>query len=727
MQNPTEYRRSAHWLATLLSLGLVCLTACPSDTPGTNTDTGTDARLDIGPDLTNVADASAEVVDVVVDVGPAPTGTRAFLDWEADLQDPASFYSAPYPSDLRLGTDGQPAIGGMPNPDNNEVVSDLLALAQDRKGFPVIPVAWIRFDDALAPQTRDAPIPATTSETLMLLDVDPTSPERGRLFPLGALSLNEDPYTPANVLALAPWPGIVLPPSRTFAFVVRRGLNDAGGAPLGIPQNLWELAHGQTPEGPRGAELLAHHQPLWETLDLLAIPRTDVAAATIFTTGDVVSELATLVEVVGQVHQATIADIAVDPTDGATHDGFCELHATVTLPEFPSGSPPYNSGGLFQLGADGVPVKQNDVTVPLVIALPHGEMPADGFPLAVYIHGSGGLSGQLVDRGPIKTPGGPKTVGEGPAYVLAKHGIASASHAMPVNPERVPGASSIAYINFINLKAFRDLFRQGVIELSLVASALATVEIPAATLATCPQTTLPAGATAFRLDVTPLMVTGQSMGGMYANMWGATDKRVEVVAPTGAGGFWSHFILLTELLDAPPVLSLLLGTPEANLSFMHPALHVLQTAWEAAEPYVYMPRLGKRPLPGHPTRPVYEPAGQGDSFFSTELYDAYALAYGHVQAGDSVWSSMQASLALDGLDGLKGFPLTNNLTSVDGVPYTGAVVQYPGDGFTDPHSIYAQYPEVMHQYGCFFETFLDGQAVIVPPVANVGPPCETGP
>jgi hypothetical protein len=58
-----------------------------------------------------------------------------------------------------------------------------------------------------------------------------------------------------------------------------------------------------------------------------------------------------------------------------------------------------------------------------------------------------------------------------------------------------------------------------------------------------------------------------------------------------------------------------------------------------------MPRLGARPLAGHPVRPVYEPVGKGDSYFPIVLYDAIALAYGHQQAGDIVWPSMQEALA----------------------------------------------------------------------------------
>jgi hypothetical protein len=93
-----------------------------------------------------------------------------------------------------------------------------------------------------------------------------------------------------------------------------------------------------------------------------------------------------------------------------------------------------------------------------------------------------------------------------------------------------------------------------------------------------------------------------------------------------------------------------------------------------------MPRLARRPLPGHPVRSIYEPVGKGDSYFPMAVFNAIALAYGHKEAGDVVWPEMQSALALDNLGGVIPYPVTNDLVSVDGTQYNGAVVQYPGKG-----------------------------------------------
>jgi hypothetical protein len=213
------------------------------------------------------------------------------------------------------------------------------------------------------------------------------------------------------------------------------------------------------------------------------------------------------------------------------------------------------------------------------------------------------------------------------------------------------------------------------------------------------------------------------MGGMYTNLVGAVEPRLRALVPTGAGGFWSFMVLESSLYaDVAALLPPLLGTNQP-LSFMHPGLALLELAFEPAEPFVYMPRLSRRPLPGYPARPVYEPVGAGDTYFSAAIYDAVALAYGHEQAGEVLWPSMQDALALEDRAGVLAYPVEDNLVSASGDPYTGVVVQYAGDGIYDAHAIFAQLPAVKFQYGCFFETMAKtGVASVLAP-GLPGTPC----
>lgn len=658
-------------------------------------------------------------------------GPHFLFEPKANLADPLQFYDQPFPLETRLAADGTRQLTAFPRPPDNANLEGLVAVAAQAKGAPVIPVAYFRSTVPLAARNPNNVIDGTPAAPVMLLDVDPASPDHGRLFPTVAMTLEVDPYTPTNLLAVAARPGFVLLPHTKYAFLVRRDVGTLDGKKLASSKVIATLRKGGDP----GGGLKAAFESVWSTADVRGIDLEEIAIATVFTTNDVVADLAALGEQARTDHKATISDLHVDPDDGAAHPRFCELVGTVTLPQFQKGKPPFDTEGLFVFDATGKLVKQSDLAVPITITLPKQAMPPTGFPLDAYMHGSGGLSSAAVDRGtwrPVTDasvcPGG-KTdewegvvgcniKGEGPAHVIAAEGFATYAAALPVNPERLPGAGETAYLNFVNLAAGRDLFRQGVIEQRLILDALLDLAIDPATVAACTGLSLPAEKTAYRFDAGQVFGQGQSMGGQYINMLGATEPRIRATAPTGAGGYWSYFILETSLVPGGAVGPILLGTM-AKLTFLHPALHLFQQAWEPVDPMVYMPRVAARPLPNHPVRSIYEPVGLGDSYFPTTVYDAMVLAYGNEQAGTEVWPTMQAALELDGRKGIVPYPVSNNRESGT-TPYTGVVVQYMGDGVYDPHAIYSQLDQVKQQLACFFSTMRrTNTAVVIAP----GAPC----
>jgi len=109
------------------------------------------------------------------------------------------------------------------------------------------------------------------------------------------------------------------------------------------------------------------------------------------------------------------------------------------------------------------------------------------------------------------------------------------------------------------------------------------------------------------------------------------------------------------------------------------------------------------------------------------VFDAITLAYRHEESGEVVWPEMQDALALVGLDGVRDYPVMDNLVSEDGESYTGVVVQYEGDGIADPHAIYRQLDQVIYQYSCFLETMIESGHAIVAAPAALGTPCPVPP
>jgi len=648
-------------------------------------------------------------------------GTQAFFDLHSTWDQTGTFYNFPYPSDLRMSAAKGPDLQGMPLNANSDIAASIHKLAQDRKGFPVVPVAFFKFTAPLKQRKPTDLIAARASSPVILVDIDPLSPEQGKLYPTVAITLKKDDYAPQNLLAVAPRPGIVLAAGRTYAFALLRSLEDAQGQLLGIPLALNQLKDDILPSGPRAAAARQLYSGLWQRLADAGVDLDQVAAATVFSTGDVVAETAKLASAVATKHPVTITGLKLDPDDG-DHPRYCELIGKVSYPQFQRGIAPFSKEGLFDFDATGLPKKQRVEEANVVITLPKASMPTGGYRLMVYVHGSGGKSSQVVDRGRVTVKGGTPTKGEGPAHVVAPLGIAAASSSMPLNPERYPGAGDYDYLNILNPSAFRDTFRQGLMEGVMFIEALRKLKIPASALGSCKGPALPAGATAFSFSLDRLAMMGQSMGAMYTNLIGSVVKDVGAVVPTGAGGFWTYFMFRSQRIPGSAI-GLAFGTYEKT-SFLHPAIHMLQTAWEAADPIAYTSRVASRPLPGHPARHIYQPVGQGDSYFNTEVLDVMALSYGNEMAGKEVWTTMQQALALSGLSGIINYPVKNNLTSLkDNKPYTGVVVQYQGDGIYDPHAIAFQLDSVMHQYSCFLNSYFQTGTAVVPAPAALGSAC----
>jgi hypothetical protein len=617
-----------------------------------------------------------------------------------------TFWDQPFPSDLRLTAEGNLDVAGYPNQRDTPLVNDLLVVAAQHPGAPLMPVSYVRFAVDVPARDHLDVIPPGADQDVFLVDL-----ASGTMVPIVAETLFPDDFAPRTLVGVAPVPGIVLAPDTTYAMVMRRSF-----APDADPPPDFVALRDGRADG-AAADVYA---PLWPALENLGVAKDDVLVATVFTTGDETRRTFERSEAVRAAHDAVIGTLTIDAGDGAAHDGYCELVGTVTFPQFQRGTPPFDSEGDFELDGDGVPIMQREETVPVVITIPFGEMPANGWPLFQYFHGSGGRALDLVDRGPVLVEGGPNVVGEGPAYVISPHGMAAAAASLPVNPERLPGASDYAYLNIDNLAAFPFTFQQGIFESRLFLDALLELRIDESVLAGCPEVTLPAGTTEHRFDPDKLVASGQSMGAMYTNLVGTVEPRYGALVPTAGGGMWNLMIIETSLIPGVrDFLTAAFATDYDSLNFMQPGLELLALGCEIADPVMAMSRLARRPLDGFAAKNVFATTAPDDRYFSTNVYDASALASGSQQAGEQVWDSMQDVLALDGLDGIQPYPVSNNRGDT-----TNVVVQYVPDGIINSHNVAYQLDSAKHQYACFLETYLaTGTATLVAPGA-LADPCQ---
>lgn len=600
------------------------------------------------------------------------------------------FFNYPFPSDERL-VDNVPDMTAFPNPRNVPILSQLISIIPARTYWPAMSTSYFRFTAPIPPLDLDA---VMLEGPAYLIDIDPSSPERGNRRPVVAKTLTADRYIPSDLLAVAPRPGIVLRPGTRYAYVLTKDIAPGFSRPSGftIDPNLAAV------------------------LDARGIPQADVLVATEFTVGDETARIYKQSEAIRAAYHPQLTDLTLDGAD--TYSGFCRINAKITLPQFQVGQPPFNTDGRFVLDANDVPQKQSETTIPVVITLPKARMPDAGWPLYQFFHGSGGLSSGLVDLGYSPVPSDMPEPGKGPGYVVALQGIAAASGAMPINPERVPGAKDYEYLNINNLAAFPHTFTQGVFEQRMLLDALLAVRIPDSVLTGCTGITSPNGEHFF--DPMKVVAGGQSMGGMYTNLITAVEPRYGAIVPTGAGGFWNLMILESSLVPgARQLLGTALGINDEELSFVHPAMDLLSLAWEPGEPVAAMARISRYPLPGFSPRNVYEPVAPEDENFPTTVYDAAALAYGNQQAGDPIWSSMQDALGVDGLGGLLNYPVSANEGGK-----TRVVVQFMGDGIISSHYLYRQLETVKHQYSCFLGSYVRTGVPTVPAPNFLAHPCD---
>lgn len=626
------------------------------------------------------------------------------------------FYSMPFPMDIRA-PNGYPDYTGYP--DGKVVqIQRLVELASHRKGASVISAVFFGASGEMQGRNSKEVFAPSAASKVIIVDVTPNSPDAGTMVPAVADTFSglwQDLQT--TVLAVAPAPGSMLKPRHTYAYLVKRTLGDARGRRLGVHPQFSEVLAGRTPVGRFGLPAVRSFAPAWPVLEKIGVKKEELAGMSVITTGDAVAETATLTDKAVQKYSATLKTLDIAPGDGANLDRFCEFHATVEMPQFQTGTPPFDREGYVRPDANGELTSTRTEMVPISISLPRKPMPQGGFPTMFYLHGSGGTFTQAVDRGARNAQGEP-AAGKGPAFVMARHGFATIGVALPLNVDRFPAGGKRGYLNFKNLAAYPGTFLQGIIEQRLFIKMLGSTAFSSALVQKCRGLSV-SGTSAF--DTSRVHMLGQSHGSAYAYFLGAVEPKVKGVVLTGAGGYWS---LLMDYMNMERLLGVALFRSLSMHNHLHPTARLLQDAWEPAEAIVYAPRIAHDPLPGHPVRSVFLPAGQRDPDFPEPIFDAMAAALGVRQAGTQVWPGMQTTLGRGGFLGIESFPVRLNVERPDGVRYTGVVMQYPDDRKTNMHHIFSEWDSVKHQYGCFLATLHGGDAASLVVGKDENSPCE---
>jgi hypothetical protein len=542
-----------------------------------------------------------------------------------------TFFDQPWPNDLRV-ENGSPRLTGFYNPLALPILDTYITSMQGViDGFSPAGAGYARFTGAVDPAT----LPATPKDGLaatasvQLIDIDPASPEHGQR-KLCSVEFHqpEGVYYMPNTLAFMPSVGFPLRTHTRYAFVVTDALKDTTGAPV-LQSPTVAMLVGVTPPNAATAAAASALASGVKEVTAAGVAASHVVHLAIFTTSDPTAELASVADAVAKVVAAPTPEAGMWAVN-ASGAGYTEYVGRYgPSPNFQAGNLPFASfgdGGQFVF-QNGLPVVQNtfdlrfSLMVPLASACP---MPATGYPIVLYAHGTGGDYESYVQ--------------DGTGAALAKHCMATMGIDQifqGTRPGSTPGETEgqigLVFYNVQNPVAARTNGRQAAID-----------EVQRSRLFTETQMTVPASVSvtgsAVLFDATKLMFFGHSQGGLNVPLCTAVDPHSRGGVFSGSGAQIA-LGLLDKTSPQPAVAGLikallgLAGAGSAELDVFHPTMSLFQDIIDVEDPINYARLQFVSPRAGFAPKSVYQteginPDGTGDSYAPPPTLEAHGLALG---------------------------------------------------------------------------------------------------
>jgi hypothetical protein len=421
-----------------------------------------------------------------------------------------------------------------------------------------------------------------------------------------------------------------------------------------------------------------------------AIDPLTILDATVFTVGDILGPMR---ELAAQV-EATDAPTSkswvrcgpgfVSPCPQATGNRACgelspdydEYHALITLPVFQAGTPPYfASGGRIEKTV----VRKEDVC--LALSVPRAAMPATGWPLVIYAHGTGGSFRSHL-RSEVAGALAHVTTSAGTVR-MAVLGIDQVEHGPRRGDSQL--TPDVLFFNFSNLEAARGNPLQGAADQLSLTRFAASLAFDAATPGGCP----------IRVDPQALVFWGHSQGAFEGSIALPFADRISAAVLSGNGAsLGDALVAKSKPVNIAAALPFLLGgDAELDSSMtlrgqsLHPAL-TLVTQWlDPADPLHFARPAARSPLAtGHP-RQLFQPYGLGDSYAPPITLRQYAVAAGLDQAPPDPSAARPDDLGLEPQPGA----VQGNFTAGP-LSYTLVVRQYGPAAGRDGHFVAVEVP-----------------------------------
>ncbi len=561
---------------------------------------------------------------------------RAYFEIPRTKKPLGDFYRLPFPNDIRL-KNGKVDVSDHPNPSTalpkeyGDVVGGYLkAIGEDVAGFGLNTTAFFRV-------SKDFDL---NTIKLDFVNIDKASPGYGQGVGWSMYATTGGgKYICPNFISIRSPVGRPLAAKTTYAVLLRGGIKDASGA-LAAQDADFKLVIGESE--PADAEEKAAwtaYAPLRAYLKDKTIPTADVLSAAVFTTMDPRARMAAFREVVrAEAAPATAGltlcdgaakspcDDGKDPTwkCGTTPNAaFHELQGSYETPVFQKGTAPYKTladGGAIEYAA-GKPVVVRKDKVCYALSVPKGAtMPADGWPVVIFAHGTGGSYRSFVENGTAAALADLKDATGAALGRFAVIGIDGSMHGPRRGSNDKPDD---LFFNLKNPKAARDNTYQGAADKFQLVRLIEALVLDAASSPT---------KEALKLDLKQLYFFGHSQGTIEGIPFLAFEPQVKGTVLSGAGGF-----LLNSLLGKTKPVNVAAGVQfalaDGQLSDMHPLLNLLQLYFEEVDAVNYGAALFASPVTGVPGKHTLLGYGVADSYTPPGTIRALAWSSGIPQVG----------------------------------------------------------------------------------------------
>lgn len=651
-----------------------------------------------------------KAMNPVVPVKDGPTKKDAMND----------FLAFPFPNVIRTDEYGRPSLKGYPAPEPvisfilGDIVDSLVEKVQkERAGFSPLGAVYFRSSVPIDSTSwrMDFMNTASPSSCVQLINVEPESRHYKERLPVYVTFQNNgNDLWADNTLVVRPVPGVNPHPGDRHMAVILDCMTYKG-TKIDQSDKLSAILNKTSPH-----EINSLMSFYVDQLSEVGIDPSKVRALTGYDTMDVAKEM-----------DQMAADLKgkgkiVKDSNGVAVGSWREVSGvSVFSGQFETYNyiegvynkehPDYTGPGMGEIRFDAngkLTSKGNSETINFQITVPKTAMPANGYPIAVYGHGTGGDASTHVGRGD-----------EGWSLIDNNIPIAMIGFDACLQGERTDGDGSEAALMTMLLQnpvVIRESVRQTVNDMLVLYDIFDQngLILPPNPRAENPSENV-------RFDPSYGLFVGHSQGSQEGGvLLGVTNQIKNAFLSAGGGGVALSFVELEldigikmfEHKTIADIVSMVFGQTGNPISYdTFLTNHIVQPLLDPIDPLNFAYRFIKEPPAGMSAKNIAQTMGVNDQCTPMVTQMAMATAEGLPVVGNIY--EVSDAMRYAGFDTALDSPVSKNLTSTNGDVVTGGIAQFENKGTGNPHFVLYHIQGAGQMYLEFFRSVMDGTPKII--------------